>query len=62
MLSLFRRRKPICGCGHHICFHKDGTGPCVWVGVPRRIATVGEYTPKCVCLRYVGPEAPASPK
>jgi len=35
--------KPVCGCGHHVSFHKDRTGLChakAW----------------CNCQKYTGPE------
>lgn len=47
--------KPICGCEHSVGFHADGVGPCAWVGEKRYRSGVGAFTPRCTCLKYVGP-------
>jgi hypothetical protein len=47
--------RPICDCRHSISFHTDGTGGCAWVGEKFYKSGCGAITPKCTCLRYVGP-------
>jgi hypothetical protein len=40
--------RPVCGCRHHLSFHKDGTGRCNFV--------VNEFhNIRCGCRAYVGP-------
>ena len=48
--------KPVCGCGHHVSFHADGTGRCAWKGEPFYRSGVGTVKPTCQCLGYVGPQ------
>lgn len=41
--------RPVCGCGHHRSFHRDG-GPCSDKGYG------GNGVYGCDCKQYVGPE------
>lgn len=44
-----RETQPICGCGHHICYHHDGQS--CWHGRASKYET-GD----CGCQKYIGPE------
>lgn len=47
--------KPVCGCGHSVSFHAGGEKACAWVGEKYYRSGVGTVTPRCTCLKYVGP-------
>lgn len=43
--------KPVCGCGHHKSYHKDGTGSCQ----ERVYVSYVEGHKQCACHKYEGP-------
>lgn len=47
--------KPVCGCGHSVSFHAVGAEACAWTGDRHYRSGVGPVTPRCTCLKYVGP-------
>lgn len=49
----FQASRPVCGCGHHVCFH-PGKGGCNHLR--ESVDLYGNQTQRrCGCVRYVGP-------
>lgn len=51
----YKEPEPICGCGHHYSYHREG-GACAHDGRGRYNKQTQRYENRCTCQKYTGPE------